>query len=73
MRTTITIDDNLYHEAVEAVGVENTSRLVSKALEILISVESTKRLLALSGKTPGFSVSTRDRKVAEKRKKYPKK
>ena len=59
MRTTITIDDTLFEEASAAADETNASALVAKALETLVSIESSKRLLKLSGKAPTFSVPER--------------
>jgi Arc/MetJ family transcription regulator len=68
MRTTITIDDTLYDDAVKAAGEENTSALVAKALQTLVTVEASKRILALSGKAPNFSVAPRSKRAVAKQK-----
>lgn len=74
MRTTVTIDDALYEEAVKVSGEENTSALLAKALQVMITLESSRRLLALSGKAPNFSVAPRSqRAVAESTSPYGKK
>jgi Arc/MetJ family transcription regulator len=53
MRTTVTIDDELYAQALEVIepNIEK-SELFREALRVFIRVESAKRLAALGGKTP---------------------
>lgn len=66
MRSTITVDDNLFEKAAEIVGDDNVSTVFRVALEALVAAEARKRLLRLSGKAPTFSVASRDtRMVAE--------
>ncbi len=65
MRTTITIDDDLFAKAAAIAGDSNTSSLLTKALEMMVAADSRKRLLSLSGKAPGFTIPARDsRRVA---------
>lgn len=59
MRTTITVNDTLFEEASLCAGEENASKLITTALELLVSLESRKRLLILSGKAPNFSIPER--------------
>jgi len=49
MRTTITVDDDLVERAIELTGIEERSALMKHGLEVLIRVESAKRLAALGG------------------------
>lgn len=60
MRTTITIDDSLYNDAVAASGENNASALVAMALETYLRGESRKRMLKLAGAAPTFSVPGRE-------------
>ena len=60
MRTTITLDDELFAEAAAIAEDENASSLLTKALKMMIATESKKRLLRLSGGTPEFSIPGRD-------------
>ncbi len=60
MRTTITVEGDLFEKASLAASEKNASSLVTKALELLIATESKKRLLRLSGKAPGFTIPSRD-------------
>ncbi|MFK7912185.1 MAG: type II toxin-antitoxin system VapB family antitoxin [Akkermansiaceae bacterium] len=60
MRTTITLDDDLFEKAAEIAGDSNASSLLTKALEMMIAAESRKRLLRLSGGTPDFAIPGRD-------------
>ncbi len=77
MRTTITIDDDLFKKACAAANETNASRLITAALEALVAAESRKRLLRLSGKAPDFTIPGRDAratplsKVAESESDYP--
>lgn len=62
MRTTITIDDDLFDKALNAAGSsgdKNVSSIVTKALELLVAADSKKRILRLSGAMPDFSVPNR--------------
>lgn len=62
MRTTITIDDDLYDKAVNAAGAsgdKNVSSIVTKALKLLVAADSKKRILRLSGAMPDFTVPNR--------------
>ena len=60
MRTTITVEDDLFEQASLAASEKNASSLVTKALELLVATESKKRLLKLSGKAPGFTIPGRN-------------
>lgn len=53
MRTTVTIDDKLYAQALEIIepNIEK-SELFREALKVFIRVGSAKRLAALGGKAP---------------------
>lgn len=53
MRTTVTIDDALYAQALEVIEPSiDKSELFREALKVFIRVESAKRLAALGGKAP---------------------
>ena len=53
MRTTVTIDDELYAQALEVIDPQTEkSELFREALKVFIRVESAKRLAALGGKAP---------------------
>ncbi len=62
MRTTITIDDDLFDKAALAAdGDKNVSSVVTKALNLLVATDSKKRILRLSGAMPDFTVPNRGR------------
>ena len=66
MRTTVTIDDELYAQALEVIdpGIEK-SELFREALKVFVRVESAKRLAALGGKAPAMkSIPRRQAKPA---------
>ncbi|MBT8043943.1 MAG: type II toxin-antitoxin system VapB family antitoxin [Verrucomicrobiae bacterium] len=65
MRTTITLDDELFERAASITGDHNASSLLSKALEMMISADSRKRLLRLSGNTADFTLPSRDKRAAD--------
>ncbi|MFV0426154.1 MAG: type II toxin-antitoxin system VapB family antitoxin [Beutenbergiaceae bacterium] len=49
MRTTVTIDDELLNRAAEITGLSERPALLRAGLEMLIRVESARRLAALGG------------------------
>lgn len=59
MRTTVTIDDELFDKACEMLEEKNASSVITKALNLLIASENKKRLLRLTGATPDFNVPNR--------------
>jgi Arc/MetJ family transcription regulator len=59
MRTTITIEDELFERASNVTGLKNASELVKIALNHLVTAESRKRLIALGGSAPNFSIPGR--------------
>ena len=67
MRTTVTIDDELYAQALEVMepNIEK-SELFREALKVFIRVESAKRLAALGGKAPKMkAIPRRQAKVLQ--------
>ena len=64
MRTTVTIDDDLLERAAELTGVRERAALLREGLELLIRVESGKRLAALGGSDPAARAPRRDRGAA---------
>jgi Arc/MetJ family transcription regulator len=53
MRTTVTIDDELYAQALEVIEPNTEkSELFREALKVFIRVESAKRLANLGGNVP---------------------
>ena len=76
MRTTITIDDDLFQEASALCGDASPSGLMTKACKLLVEVEAAHRLMKLSGKAPEFNLPPRSQragghqKVAEKNEPY---
>ena len=61
MRTTITIDDELFERAAALTGVTERTALLREGLETLIRVESAKRLAALGGSDPKATAAPRKR------------
>jgi Arc/MetJ family transcription regulator len=55
MRTTITIDDELFQKAVEVAdpGMDKAD-IVREAMRVFVRVQSGKRLAALGGVAPGM-------------------
>jgi Arc/MetJ family transcription regulator len=52
MRTTLNIDDHLFHEAARLSGLPEKTAVVHAGLEALIAKESARRLAALGGSEP---------------------
>jgi len=52
MRTTVTLDDDLFDKAAEYTGLTDRSAIVRRALETLVQVEAGRRLAALGGSDP---------------------
>ena len=65
MRTTVTIDDELFTRASELTGITEKSALLRDGLETLIRVESGKRLAALGGSDSHATAAPRRRGGAE--------
>jgi Arc/MetJ family transcription regulator len=59
MRRTITIDDDLYAIAAEAVGEQKPSQVVAAGLKALVTQEIAKRLRTLGGTAPDFTIPAR--------------
>ncbi|MEX1032782.1 MAG: type II toxin-antitoxin system VapB family antitoxin [Cellvibrionaceae bacterium] len=66
MRTTLTIDDELFAKAVELTGVQEKSVLLRESLEALIERESARRLAKLGGSEPGIKPTPRRRSAPAK-------
>ena len=62
MRTTVTIDDALYHQALEMIdpGMDK-AELFRAAIQTFIRVQAAKRLAALCGKVPNMQPAPRRR------------
>jgi len=61
MRTTVTIDDELFTRASELTGITERSALLRDGLETLIRVESAKRLASLGGSDSHATAAPRRR------------
>jgi Arc/MetJ family transcription regulator len=61
MRTTVTIDDDLWNRAKESTGIKENSELIRKALRDMVAWEAQRRLAALGGTMPGFKAAPRGR------------
>jgi Arc/MetJ family transcription regulator len=61
MRTTVTIDNDLYEEALRVSKLSKPSELVSESLQALIKQEKAKRLVVLGGSLPEFVTPVRNR------------
>jgi len=59
MRTTMTLDDELFARARRYTGVEETSALVREALKALVQREPARRLARLGGTEPDLVASPR--------------
>lgn len=60
MRTTVTIDDALYEQALEAADPDmDKADLFREAIRTFIRVQAGKRLAALGGTAPGMATVPR--------------
>ena len=53
MRTTVTLDDDLVARAQELTGRSEVSAIVRMSMELLVQLESGRRLAQLGGTDPG--------------------
>ncbi len=62
MRTTVSIDDELYQRALEVAdpGMDKGD-LFREAMKVFVRVQAGKRLAALGGKAPGMKSTARRR------------
>lgn len=61
MRTTVTIDDELVQRAAALTGIKGRATLLRHGLEVLIEVESARRLAQLGGSDPAATAAPRRR------------
>jgi Arc/MetJ family transcription regulator len=61
MRTTVTVDDELFQTASRYTGITERSALVREAFQALIAREAARRLIALGGSQPDFKPAPRRR------------
>ena len=59
VRTTITVDDDLWEKAVRATGAKTNKALVESGLRALIDQEARKRAIALGGSMPEITMPHR--------------
>lgn len=66
MRTTVTIDDDLYRRALEVAdpGMDKAD-LFREAMKVFVRVQAGNRLAALGGTMPGMKDIPRRRAAAE--------
>lgn len=65
MRTTVTIDDALYNEALEVADADmDRGDLFREAIKTFIWVQASKRLAALGGEIPEMELPPRRREDA---------
>lgn len=62
MRTTVTIEDSLYEQALELADVHmDKTDLFREAVKTFIRIQSAKRLAALGGEMPDMKDISRQR------------
>jgi Arc/MetJ family transcription regulator len=68
MRTTITIDDELYESAVKAAdpGMDKAD-LIREAMKVFVRVQAAKRLATLGGGAAGMKAIPRRRPTIDRR------
>ena len=66
MRTTVTIDDELYRRALELADPEmEKGELFREAVKVFVRVQAGKRLAALGGNAPSMQDVPRRRPAAD--------
>ncbi len=67
MRTTVTIDDALYQQALELAEPDmDKADLFREAIKTFVRVQAAKRLAALGGQAPAMADIPRRREAAPK-------
>ena len=61
MRTTVTIDDQLFEQAARLTGMRERGVLLREALTALVERESARRLARLGGTEPEIEAAPRRR------------
>lgn len=61
MRTTVTLDDELFVDAQELTGIKGKSALVNASLKALVEREASRRLARLGGSQPHLKLVPRRR------------
>lgn len=64
MRTTLTIDDEIFAKAQELTGIAEGGALINEALRSLVQREAARRLSVLGGTEPKLQVPPRKRSSA---------
>lgn len=68
MRTTVTIDDDLFRKAMELADPEmDKADLFREAIKVFVRVQAGKRLASLGGKAPSMAAIPRRRPARESR------
>jgi Arc/MetJ family transcription regulator len=68
MRTTVTIDDDLYQRALDVADPEmNKADLFREAMKVFVRIQAGKRLSALGGKAPKMKSIPRRRPAEDPR------
>lgn len=67
MRTTVTIDDALYEQALEVADpAMDKADIFREAIKTFVRVQAAKRLAALGGKAPDMEETPRRREEPQK-------
>jgi Arc/MetJ family transcription regulator len=67
MRTTLTLDDELFEAASAAIGVSDRSVVLHEALKSLVQREAARRLAKLGGSEPRVAPAPRRRQLPASR------
>lgn len=69
MRTTVTIDDDLYNKAIATADPSmDKADLFRESVKIFVRVQAAKRLIALGGSAPDMNpIPRRDHSTASKK------
>ncbi len=61
MRTTLNLNDELVHQAMEYTGIKEKTALLHAGLKALVAQEAARRLAALGGSSRDFRAGRRRR------------
>jgi len=64
VRTTLNVEDELFEKATQLTGIKEKTALVNRGLELLIAIESAKRLARLGGSEKGLKTILRRREAS---------
>jgi hypothetical protein len=65
MRTTVDLDDDLFHQAQAVTNARTKTEVIERGLKALIEQDARRRLVALRGRMPDLKATPRRRATSE--------